>query len=66
MLAPSTTAPNFRFKFLTKSYLQNLDQNKLKNIKLLAIIFERQGRGWMSDRQDKPMMIRPWSDKDQM
>ena len=44
MLALSTTAPNFRSKFLTKSYLQNLGQKKLKNIKLLAIIFERQGR----------------------
>ena len=44
MLAPSTTAQNSSFKILTKSYFQNLDQNKLKNIKLGAIIFERQGR----------------------
>ena len=44
MLAPSTTAPNSRFKILTKSYCQNFDQNKLNNIKLLAIIFKRRGR----------------------
>ena len=60
MLAPSTTAPNSSF------HLQNLDQNKLKNIKLGAIIIQRQGRIYCvfgADRQDKPM-IRPGSDKE--
>ena len=66
MLATSTTAPNSRFKILTKPYLQNLDQNKLKNIKLGAIIIQRQGRIYCvfgADRQDNPM-IRPGCDKE--